>query len=123
MARVTAAEVKEIIDTTRTTAQINAVITAANLMVTNTVGSESSVSTALAKELERWLTAHMLAITVERQEIKGEVGDIKAEYAKLEGKGFDSTTYGMTLLEMDPTGNFAALGRKAVKMTAVTSFS
>lgn len=121
MARVTIAEVKEIIETTREDAEITAVITAANLVVTSKVGSSTLVSTALAKELERWLAAHMLAATVEQQPVEEAIGPLKFKYASL-GELLQQTYYGSQVLIMDPTGSFASAGKKSVKLRSVTSF-
>ena len=123
MARVTVDEVKEIIETTRTNDQITPVITAANLVVTAKVGSSTLVSTDLAKELERWLTAHFLSATVERQEMSAKVGDLSVTYARLSKVDLlSTTTYGQQVLIMDPTGAFAASGNKQAKLRAITSF-
>src|SRR3990167_11412597 len=57
MARVTSIEVKEIISTD--IADLTAYITAANLLVTEVLGG--LLSDALLKEIERWLSAHLIA--------------------------------------------------------------
>ena len=121
MARVTIAEVKEILDTSLTDAQITAFITAANVLVTDVVGSSSLVSTALAKEIERFLTAHLITATMERQEIQSAVGPISVRYAELK-EGLKATTYGQQVLMLDLSNGFARLGGKSVSLKAITSF-
>lgn len=123
MARVTIAEVEEILETSATDAQITAAITGANAMVTAVVGSSSLVGTSMKKEIERWLAAHMTVIGIDgRQTNEETVGPIRVKYATL-GEGLRSTSYGQHVLLLDISGNFAALGGKKATLKAIKSFS
>jgi len=117
--RTTTDEVRQIMDETELTdAVITSYITGANLLVTQTVGS-TGLPSGLLTEIERWLTAHMIASTRERQAVKEEAGGAKIEYAGVYGEGLKSTTYGQMVLALDTSGSFAALGGKGMSIRAV----
>lgn len=119
-ARVTADDVLAILDDSAlTAAQIAPFITSANVMINENIGTDT---TDLLKEIERWLTAHMISITRERQSIKEEAGSAKVEYAGKFGEGLKSTSYGQMVLSLDTTGIFASLGGKAIYTYAIKSF-
>lgn len=117
--RVTAAEVKEIMaDVTLADGIVNSYILGANSMV-NTVLAGKTLSDELLKEIERWLSAHLIAVTRERMASKEGAGGAFIEYAGNYGEGLKSTSYGQTVLVLDSTGSFAAVGRKQVQFTAI----
>ncbi len=120
MARVTAAEVREIITTALGDTAIDAYIAIANPMVTNTV--TCGLAAATLKEIERWLTAHMIAITNDRTTTEEKLGEATVKYVDVYGEGFKSTSYGQMVLLLDTCGGFANLGKKAVSIKAITSF-
>lgn len=111
--RTTAADVKLIIETTLTDIVVESYILTANTMVNDILGltesdeSSSSVSHAKYTEIERWLTAHLIATTRERMAKKEEVGGAKIEYMGKDGLGLSSTPYGQMVLSMDTSGAFA----------------
>ena len=118
--RVTATEVRVIITTSLLDAAIDAYIAVANPMVTNTV--TCGLSAAILKEIERWLTAHLIAITKERTAIVEKLGDAQITYAGTFGEGMSSTPYGQMVLQLDTCGSFANVGKKAISIKAITSF-
>ncbi len=118
--RVTATEVRVIIETALLDAAINSYITVANSMVTNTV--TCGLSASVLKEIERWLTAHLIAITKERMTTQEKLGEASVTYSGKLGEGLKSTSYGQTVLMLDTCGSFAKLGKKDVKIIAITSF-
>ena len=120
MARTTATEVKEIISTELTDPQITAYIGIANSIVTNNV--TCGLSASALEEIERWLTAHLISITQERQVKKEKLGEAELTYAGQYGTGLKSTSYGQMVLMLDTCGGLANLGKKAINLTAVTSF-
>jgi len=122
MARTTATAVKQIIDTDLTDTEIEAFIAGATEVVTEIVGSDTSLSSDLKTEIERWLTAHMIASTREQQLSKAKAGPAEATFQGKTGLGLDGTMYGQTVKVLDTTGKFAALGGKGASMTAVRSF-
>ena len=122
MARTTATEVKQIIDTDLSDTIVDAYIAGATELVTEVIGSNTSLSDTLKEEIERWLSAHMIAATRERPLVSGEAGGAKAVYQGKAGMGLESTLYGQQVMVLDTSGSFAALGGKSAKMTAITSF-
>ncbi|MGM0409194.1 MAG: hypothetical protein ACQEQF_00410 [Bacillota bacterium] len=106
--RVTSDEVKEIINTEIT---VDPFITAANLIVTNKLGS-SALGDELLKEIERWLSAHLVAVSDKRisQESMGDAS-VKFDTNK-KGLGLDSTEYGQQVKLLDTTGTLSKLGLK-----------
>ena len=122
MARTTATEVKQIIETDLSDAIVNAYIAGATELVTQALGTDTTLSTALLEEIERWLTAHMISITRERQLKSGEAGGAKAVYFGMDGSGLDASTYGQMVKTLDSTGKMAALGGRKVTLYAVESF-
>lgn len=119
MARVTANEVKAILDDTELTdAVVEGFINSANTLVTNVLGSSTLGESVLA-EIEKWLAAHMIASTRERMAEQEEAGEAKIKYIGQYGSGLSSTPYGQMVLTLDLTGKMAALGRKQAKLYAV----
>jgi len=113
MARVTAAEVKEVINTSLTEVQVIPYITSANVYVTERLGSSTLAADTL-KEIERWSTAHMIAITRERVAKSEEAGGAKVEYVGEFGEGLKSTPYGQMCISLDTTGLLVQEGKKKV---------
>ena len=122
MARTTATEVKQILDTDLEDSVVDAYIIAANALVTEVIGSNTSLSDTLKEEIERWLTAHLMASTRVQQLKSGEAGGAKAVYQGVTAKGLESTFYGQQVMVLDASGSFAALGGKSATITAITSF-
>lgn len=122
MGRVSATEVKQIITTTMTDADVDVFIAAANRLVTDLIGSSTELSDAQRKDIEWWVTAHLIASTREHQPQAEGAGDAKITYQGSTAMGLDSTYYGQTAQVLDTTGIMAAkLGKQAIAITAVTS--
>jgi len=118
MARTTAAEVKMIIDTSLADATVDSYITGANLLVTEVLGS-TSLPAELLEEIERWLTAHNIAMTRERMAKKEGAGGASIEYVGQSGMGLQATSYGQMVMTLDTSGKMTALARKPIKFYAV----
>lgn len=119
MARVTAAEVKEIMDSCTTPdASVEAMIEAATDIITE-VFSGTSVTDARLKEIERWLAAHMLSSTVFRMTSEEKIGDASAKFTGKWGEGLNSTSYGQMVLFLDTTGKIANAGKRSATIYAV----
>lgn len=116
---VTAAEVKQIIPTTILDAVVEAYILAADELVNNVLAGSTTLSAALKKEIERWLTAHMIASTQERKEIEAGAGGAYIKYPDVYGEQLKSTSYGQMVLTLDTTNSFACLGGKTAGMFAI----
>ena len=124
MARVVADEVKEIISTDLT--DISPFITAANLTVSDRLGADTNLSAAQLKEIERWFTAHLIAMSnmdagARDVDTEGTL-DARVTYAGKTGKGLFATRYGQMAVSLDTTGKLASLGKRALLFKAVTSF-
>ena len=123
MARVTAAEVKEIIDgCTTSDVIVGVMIDAASELITQVFEDDEDIGTTLLKEIERWLTAHMLVSTLERMGSEEKVGDAQIKYTGQWGKKLESTPYGQMVLTLDTTGKMAKMGKSGASVTAITSF-
>ena len=120
MARVSADEVREIITTALLDPAIDAYIAIANPMVTNTV--TCGLAASILKEIERWLTAHMIAITNDRTTTEEKLGEATVKYAGVYGEGLKGTSYGQMVLLLDTCGSFANLGKKSASIKSITSF-
>lgn len=120
--RVSYDEVREIIETTLDDQTIGAYVGAANLVITEHLGG-ASLGEEKLKEIERWLTAHLMACTREHQP-QAEVADkASITYQGKTGMGLDATFYGQQVKLLDSTGILAGeLGKKPVMIYSVTSF-
>lgn len=110
MARVTDAEVREIMEVDSTLTVLTPFITVANLLVTKYIYPEG-VEDALLKEIERWLSAHFVAVR-DRQPVKQAVSGLSAEFGLVLGKGLSATIYGQQAKMLDPTGKLASIDKE-----------
>ena len=115
-ARVTSDEVKEIIEVDATITDITPFITAANLLVTKEC-TDSSLTTALLKEIERWLAAHFVAIRDARRSAE-KAGSVGENFQYKLGLNLQVTTYGQQACMLDTSGALFALSEKGGQVTA-----
>ena len=121
--RITAVEVRQIMENCTVDEQIiDAFIVGANELITNIFAGDSTVSPKLLKELEKWLTAHMLAVTIQRTAAEEEIMDARVKWTGYWGQKLLSTSYGQTVLILDYTGKMAKAGKASASMNAVKSF-
>jgi len=118
MARTTAVDVKAIIKTKLTESEVTPYVTSANILVTQALGS-SGLSDDVLTEIERWVAAHMIAVTKTRQATDEKAGTASVKYSGQYGANLSSTTYGQMALTLDTTGILATLGGKAAWIYAV----
>lgn len=119
--RTTATKVKALLDnSTLTDAQVDEFIISANLFVTNHLGGEGLANDTLT-DIERWIAAHMISVTRERQAKKEEAGSAKVEYAGDWGSGLNMTSYGQMAVKLDTTGTLEDLadGKKPINLIAL----
>jgi hypothetical protein len=117
--RTTKTSVKAVIDTVLEDHEIDPLIEMANRIVTRTVGSEG-LTDALLKDIETWLTAHLIAIGKERQPLSEKVGDIWLTFEKTGMKSFlESTRFGQMVLFMDTSGKFQTSSMKKGTIRAI----
>ena len=120
MARVTAAEVKQIMDGCTTSDTIvEVMIDAATDVITAVFDGDVDMTTARLKEIERWFTAHMLASTLHRTTSEEKVGDASAKFTGKWGEKLNSTPYGQMVLTLDTTGKMSKAGKQAASIFAV----
>ena len=112
MAKPTATEVKAIIDTSLTDSDVDSYVDDANSVVKDALGSED-------KMLTKWLAAHLMAATRERQVRTEEALDASVGYVGSTGMGLDATLYGQQVKAMDTSGklakNLAGLRKARIK--------
>ena len=120
-ARVTSAEVLEIADFPDLLENdVTPYITSANILVNEILGTEN---TGILKEIERWLSAHMIASTKERTSLKEAAGSASVTYTGAFGQGLKSTPYGQMVLTLDTTGLMAAQDGKLLASTYAVPLS
>lgn len=110
MALPTSADVRAIVDTELTDAQINGVIADASLIAEKCLaGYSDDRQTAILK----WLTAHLLASTDSGGVRTSEkLGDAQESFARATmGDSLKGTTYGQQVMLLDTTGCLSRLGR------------
>lgn len=119
--RVTASEVKEILDdSTLLDTIVEAFILGANAMV-NTNLAGTTLSPEILKEIERWLSAHLISVTRERQAKKEGAGGASIEYTGEWGEGLKGSSYGQMAMTLDSTGTLASLDQKKATLYAIPS--
>lgn len=110
--------VKAVIDTALEDKDLLQLMNQANVIVTRKLGSQGLVSGVL-KDIETWLTAHLIAIGKERQLEEEHVGDIELHYKKNPDGFLQQTTFGQTVLFLDTSGELARSGKAKVKIKAI----
>jgi len=122
--RVTADEVREIMDgVTVTDSIINTFIMAASAVIDKVFANDSEIGDTLKKELERWLTAHMLSMSVSRTTADEKLGEVNVKYTGKWGENLLATPYGQTVLTLDITGKMGNVGKRPASTYAIPSFS
>jgi len=134
MACVTSTEVIAIMNgCTLTTDQMDPFINSAHSFITTVFANDTTASAAFKKELEKWLTAHLIASvygssgsSVGSAVKREKIGDAEIEYAVTPSAtevGFNSTPYGQMLMRLDTTGLIANAGKRAATIFAIKSFN
>lgn len=111
MARTTVELVTDILDATTLEYDVlQSFIDGANTFVTAQLGGKG-LSTALLTEIERWIAAHMVSHTRERQIKKAGAGGAEVEYTGLWGKGLNGTSYGQMAVMLDTSKTLEAMAQ------------
>ena len=123
MARIIAQDVIDIMDDdfSISASVINTFITVAEEVVTN-IYAGSTTSVTLLKEIERYLTAHMIVSTLYRMGKEEKVGEAQIKYTGEWKEGLNSTPYGQMLLTIDTTGLILKSGKRSASIRTVESF-
>lgn len=122
-ARVTPDEVIAIMDTALDATAVTPYCESANVFVEATLGN-SGLSESVLKEIEKWVAAHMIAITKERQTKEEGAGTAYIKYAGDWKQGLSMTSFGQMAISLDPSGTLEniAKGKGKASMYAVPSF-
>jgi len=118
MARVTALEVKDILDTDLSDSVVEAFINDASNLIDELFEDETGVSDELLASIEKWVAAHFVAIRDQRPKSE-KVGDASITYHGTSGKGLEFTPYGQQALLLDTTGRLKSIGGKRATFKAV----
>lgn len=121
--RTTNTAVRSVIPTGLTDDEIDALIVQSNTIVNRTLVNKG-LAEDLLKDIETWLTAHLIATGKEIQPISEKVGDVSVQYSAVGGKrdkgGFlEETTYGRMVLFLDTSGGFQKSSMKRASIKAV----
>ena len=121
--RVTADEVREIKDDiSASNAIIDTFIVEASAIIDSVFSNDSTISDTLKKGLERWLTAHMLSMSISRTTSDEKLGEATVKYTGKWGLNLQATPYGQMVLTLDITGKMANLGKSPASIYAIPSF-
>ena len=115
MARTSTTEVKKIIETDMDTTDIQSYIDSATAFVDATVAGK--LGDALLTQIEKWITAHLMASTREQMVKQGKGGPASATfYGYAEGKGLEHTPYGQQAVSLDYTGTLKRISEGKSKL-------
>ena len=117
----TVEKVREILDSTLDDANITAYITAAGLYL-DTIFTGQDISEDLRNEIERWVTAHLISVSKERQWEEVDAGTASEKFTGKYEMGLSMTSYGQTAILLDTTGELQRSQKKKAQTTAVKSF-
>lgn len=117
MARVTVDEVRSIISTTADDPTIHQYIASTQALMDLLIGK--GLTAPQMKEIERWLTAHLIASTRDRQAREEGAGGAYIKYTGLTYTGLRGTTYGQQAIVLDTSGTLAIIAGKSVKFKAI----
>lgn len=116
--RIIEADVRAILETSLDDGDIQVYIAVANGILSAEL-SNSGLGAATMANIERWLTAHLIASTRERMGKSEKLGEAAITYIGSFGIGLDSTPYGQTAKMLDSTGKLANMGKKSIKIQAI----
>jgi len=115
-ARVSASQVKEVIETSLADSVVLAsMINTANVYI-DTHLLTAGHSASILERIELYLAAHIVALTEERGSLKGGMfGDSSEFLSDVYSEGFRATRYGQMALTLDTSGILAKLGQSKMK--------
>lgn len=106
--RVTATEVKVIIQTSLDDSNVEEFINLANLIVTEDLAS-LGMSDGRLTEIEKWLSAHFVSMREKGAREKEKVGQSSSEYKGTLGQNLAFTRYGQQAMIIDSSGTLAKM--------------
>ena len=117
--RVTADEVKEIIEVDTSITDITPFITVANQLVTSQC-TDSSLTVVILKEIERWLAAQFVAIRDMRRSSE-KAGSVSENFQHSLGLNLQVTMYGQQACMLDTSGALLALSQGGAGSAIITA--
>ncbi len=120
-ARVSSAEVKEVIQTDLT--DLTPFIRGANQIISDRLSGQN-LSEDTLKEVERWLAAHLLASTNRDNSThnikESKTGDAWEKYTEnTSSTGIGSTPYGEMAKMLDPSNLLSVAGKRTARITTI----
>lgn len=97
---------------------IDSFIVGANSMVDANLLNKG-LSDIILKEIERWISAHLIAVTLERQSKKEGAGGASIEYTGTYTEGLNMTSYGQMAISLDKSGTLASLSKGKARIFAI----
>jgi len=116
--RIKTSEVQGLTGSTLGAAEISPYIDTANSIVDYYLDGKGLSEERLTK-IELFLAAHLLTANRERPAIKESVSPASKSYSDIFGQGFESTTYGQTLMLVDVTGILARTAKKSINLKSI----
>lgn len=110
MARTTVTLVKDIITTELTDPIIESYVDGANVFVTTQLDGKSLTDATLA-EIERWIAAHMIAVSKEQQIKEAGAGGAEVKYTGYWSYGLLATNYGQMAISLDSSGTLSSISK------------
>jgi hypothetical protein len=112
MARVTDDMVREIMEVDPTITSYTPFITVASSIVDKIAIKDATIQESELTEIERWLSAHFVAIRDMRSDSE-KAGSVSVKYQYKLEIGFDVTLYGQMAKRLDISGYLAKLDQDA----------
>lgn len=98
-------------------------IMSANVFLEAIYADDTSLSTDLRTEIERWYTAHLITVTQFRTTVKEEMGDAALTFSDSYVKGgLNASPYGQVVLQLDTTGLIVKSTKRQASIYAIKSF-
>lgn len=116
--RTTISDVRIVIPTGLEDLEISGLMKIANRMVT-TVLSTTVLEESTMRDIETWLTAHLIAMGKERQTREERVGDMWLKFSENKEQFLLSTTYGQMVLMLDTSGSFQSASKMRASIQAI----
>lgn len=118
--RITETDVRAIMETGLEDQEILAIIGVANRIITEDLAS-AGLSTSRLKDIESYLTAHLISIGKERQALTERINDIWITYqGDFEfSNSLLTTTYGQMVVMLDTSGILGRSGKQKARIRSI----
>lgn len=118
MARTNETDVRSIIDTSLSSADVSSFIADANAIV-NAKLSDADLSDDLLTRIEKWLTAHLISVSRERQAKTEQIQDGSVTYTGSFAKYLEQTSYGQMVLNIDTSNTLVSSNLKKAYVKSI----